>query len=181
METHYLRRNCLCLLFPFLHLHLLHTLHSVLCCHYFIVMILTSANSNLLSICRIKSSLFRLSSMTSQKLLQLLTLSSSHFSTWASGALLFMSLLLLYHLICISFRRISYSFCSFIIGILPEFHPWISSLGILPPISKPGNGIYIQGPNQHQYTHVWNFCFPLYNLNRNSKLLSDHSARISHS
>lgn len=101
MEAHCLRRNCLCLLFPLLHLHLLHILPSAFCCHYFIVMILTSANSSLLPICQIKPSLLRLSSMISQKLLQLLTLPSSLFSTWASKVLLFMSLLSLYYFIYI--------------------------------------------------------------------------------
>lgn len=57
MEAHYLRKNCLCLLFPLLHLPLLQLLQSVLCFCYFFMMVLTPVDSSLLCICYLPRSI----------------------------------------------------------------------------------------------------------------------------
>ena len=118
METHCLKKNCaLCFHFFF---HPSSVLHSTLFYYYFVVMILSPGNSNLLSICQIRSSLFRFSSMTSQKCLWLLTLSSS-WNSFPLGLPKLFSLCLSSDFSCyysyISFGRIFHSFCSFIIDI----------------------------------------------------------------
>lgn len=57
MEAHYLRKNCLCLPFPLLHLPPLQILQSVLCGCYFFMMVVTPADSSLLCICYLPRSI----------------------------------------------------------------------------------------------------------------------------
>ena len=136
MEAHYFRRNCLCLLFPLLHLPPLQTLQSVLCFCYFFMMVLTPVDSSLLCICYLPRSFCDTVLLTSY---------------WAFKALLFMPLLLLLILLHLPFFWKNLSFFLLLYHWYSRgFHSGSHLPSTWPPSSKLGNSLYIGWANQHR-------------------------------
>lgn len=145
------------------------------CCFYFIVMVLTPADSSLLP--EIKSPLFRLSSKTSKKHSWLWTLSSSWLSTGLSKLFSFcLSSYFSYYFLYFSSGIIFYSFGSFITGI-PQDSILDSHLPIYNHPSPNQEIAFLSDDPTNNILICKFFTFSSKNLSTNPQLLTEPSTR----